>query len=104
MIYEPLKILLCVELLQKSIRKSFANNRPSKRKSVDRKRLALTPETTALLVEEGHRVYRKRSRQGINYPDNSYADAGAEIVDTHSEIMQADLIIKYRLPHWKRWK
>lgn len=80
-------------------KESFANNRPSQRKSVGGKRLALTPETTALLVEEGHRVFmEKGAGQGINYPDHSYADSGAEIVDTHSEIMQADLIIKISPP------
>lgn len=87
------------ELLQKSIKKaSLTIGLPKENQSVE-KRLALTPETTALLVEEGHRVFmEKGAGQGINYPDHSYADSGAEIVDTHSEIMQADLIIKISPP------
>jgi alanine dehydrogenase len=102
MIYEPLKnTSFCVhELLQKVDKKkaSLTIGLPKENQSVE-KRLALTPETTALLVEEGHRVFmEKGAGQGINYPDHAYADSGAEIVDTHSEIMQADLIIKISPP------
>ena len=71
---------------------------PKENQAVE-KRLALTPETTALLVESGHRVlFEKDAGLGINYPDNYYSESGAEIVDTHKEVMQADVILKIASP------
>ncbi|MCW1734790.1 alanine dehydrogenase [Anaerorudis cellulosivorans] len=100
--YESIyKTSFCVhELLQKTdkTKASLIIGIPKENQS-EEKRLALTPETTALLVEEGHRVLvEKGAGIGINYPDYAYANAGAEIVETHKEIMQADLIIKISSP------
>lgn len=63
------------------------------------KRLALTPETVALLVEGGYRVVVEAGAGlSINYSDSYYADSGAQIVDTPQEVFQADLILKISPP------
>ncbi|HBX44711.1 alanine dehydrogenase [Limibacterium fermenti] len=63
------------------------------------KRLGLTPETVALLVEAGYRVLLETGAgAGIQYSDAYYAESGAEIVETHQEVFQADLILKIASP------
>ncbi|HBG42857.1 MAG TPA: alanine dehydrogenase [Porphyromonadaceae bacterium] len=63
------------------------------------KRLGLTPETVALLVEAGYRVLLETcAGAGIQYSDAYYAESGAEIVETHQEVFQADLILKIASP------
>ena len=59
------------------------------------KRVALTPESVEILTSYGHNVYvESGAGLGINYSDNHYSEAGAEIVATPAEIFQADLIVK----------
>lgn len=68
-----------------------------KRKS--EKRVPLTPETVALLVESGYRVLVETGAGlSINYSDAYYAESGAEIVDDASEVYQSDLILKILPP------
>lgn len=64
------------------------------------KRLAITPETTSLLVEMGYQViFESGAGLGINYSDNKYAENGAIIVDTPQEVYQhSDYIMKMALP------
>ncbi len=63
------------------------------------KRLALTPEAVQMLIERGHQVWiESGAGLGINYSDNHYSEAGAEIVDTAAEIFQADIILKVLPP------
>lgn len=63
------------------------------------RRLALTPEAVGVLVEAGHRVWVETDAGlGINYSDNHYSEAGAEIVDSAAEIYQADVILKILPP------
>lgn len=63
------------------------------------KRLALTPETVALLVSTGYRVLvQAGAGLTIHYADSYYAESGAEIVDTAEEVYQADLILKILPP------
>ncbi|MEA5081414.1 MAG: alanine dehydrogenase [Dysgonamonadaceae bacterium] len=88
------------ELLQKvdKTKATIIIGIPKENQAVE-KRLALTPETTALLVESGHQVLvEKGAGICINYPDNYYSESGAEIVETHREVMQADLILKIAPP------
>ena len=63
------------------------------------KRLALTPEAVALLVDEGHKVILE-SGAGlpINYSDNYYSESGAHIVDSKAEVFEANLILKISPP------
>ena len=50
-------------------------------------RLALTPEAVDMLTDRGHRVLVEAGAGlGINYSDNHYSEAGAEIVATPAEV------------------
>jgi alanine dehydrogenase len=63
------------------------------------KRLALTPESVALLVSAGYRVlFQAGAGLTINYSDSYYAESGAEIVEAAREVFQADLILKVLPP------
>lgn len=63
------------------------------------RRLALTPEAVDMLTDRGHRVLvESGAGLGINYSDNHYSEAGAEIVDTPREVYQADIILKVLPP------
>lgn len=65
----------------------------------DERRLALTPEAVGMLADCGHRVVVETGAGlGINYSDNHFSEAGAEIVATPAEVFQADLILKVLPP------
>ena len=102
MMYEPLKstqfivreLLLSVD--KKSI--SLIIGIPRENQKIE-KRLAITPETTALLVEAGYRVIVEADAGlTINYSDRYYADSGAQIVGSKTEVFQADIILKILPP------
>lgn len=62
-------------------------------------RLALTPLSVALLVNNGHRVVIE-SGAGLaaNFADIKYSEQGAKIVHDPNEVYQADIIIKIAPP------
>ena len=100
--YEPLKstqfivreLLLSVD--KQSI--SLVIGIPRENQKIE-KRLAITPETTALLVEAGYRVIVEADAGlTINYSDRYYADSGAQIVGSKTEVFQADIILKILPP------
>ena len=102
MMYEPLKstqfivreLLLSVD--KQSI--SLVIGIPRENQKIE-KRLAITPETTALLVEAGYRVIVEADAGlTINYSDRYYADSGAQIVGSKAEVFQADIILKILPP------
>lgn len=63
------------------------------------RRLALTPEAVHLLIERGHQVWVETGAGlGINYSDNHYSEAGADILQTSAEVFQADIILKVLPP------
>ena len=63
------------------------------------KRLALTPETVALLESSGYRVLLAAGAGlPIKYSDRYYAESGAEIMESAAEVFQADLILKIMPP------
>lgn len=71
---------------------------PAERVTTER-RLALTPETVALLVSSGYRVLlQKGAGLTINYSDRYYAESGAEVMETAEEVFQADLVLKIMPP------
>lgn len=82
---------------------SKVNNRlligiPCERSEAER-RLALTPEAVDMLTDRGYRVLiESGAGLGINYSDNHYSEAGAEIVETPAEVYQADIILKILPP------
>lgn len=102
MIHEPLKstqffvreMLLKVERQQVSMSIGI----PKENQLVE-KRLAITPETAALLVDAGYRVLMETdSGLGINYSDRHYAESGVQIVESKTELFQADIILKISPP------
>ncbi|MEA5071209.1 MAG: alanine dehydrogenase [Petrimonas sp.] len=102
MIYEPLRSTQFVvrELLLKADKQniSLVIGIPKENQKVE-KRLAITPETTALLVESGYQVMiESDAGLAINYSDRYYSDSGANIVQTKAEVFQADIILKVSAP------
>lgn len=88
------------ELLNKVERKrsSMVIGIPCENQKVE-KRVALTPETVALLVDSGYRVLVEAGAGlSISYSDSYYAESGAEIVTSPKEVFQADLILKILPP------
>lgn len=70
-----------------------------KETSFQEKRVALVPDTVALLVANGHRVkVESKSGEGSNFTDNDYSEAGAQIVYDTKEIFHCDLIFKVAPP------
>ncbi len=68
-------------------------------RSADERRLMLTPEAIEILTSSGHRVVvETEAGLGINYSDNHFSEAGAEIVQTPAEVFQADIILKILPP------
>ncbi len=63
--------------------------------SAQENRIALTPDSVALLVRNGHEVLLE-SGAGLNsnFTDRAYSEAGAQIVFSAQEAYQADLILK----------
>ena len=63
------------------------------------KRIALTPLSVALLVENGHRVIiESGAGDNSNFLDHHYAEQGAEIVYEKQNVFQADIVIKIAGP------
>ncbi|WP_118193625.1 alanine dehydrogenase [Albibacterium indicum] len=63
------------------------------------KRIALTPLSVALLVENGHRVIMESGAgESANFLDHHYSEQGAEIVPDKPSVYRADFIIKIAPP------
>lgn len=102
MIYHPIKTTSFVvrELLKKvnKAHSALTIGIPKENTKIE-KRLALTPETVALLVDAGHRVIlESEAGNPINYSDTYYADSGATIVDSRAQVFEASLIVKISPP------
>jgi len=63
-------------------------------------RVALLPSAAYQLIKRGHRVVvETQAGTGAGYPDADYAQAGAEIVKSHTQVFEtADLIVKVKEP------
>jgi alanine dehydrogenase len=63
--------------------------------SLQENRIALTPESVALLVRNGHQVVvEKGAGEGAKFTDREYSEAGAEIVFSPEEVFEANIILK----------
>ena len=61
----------------------------------DEKRVAITPESVNLLVENGTEVIiQKGAGQGANYTDKDYSENGAIITDSPARVYSGDVVIK----------
>ncbi|MDA0378515.1 MAG: alanine dehydrogenase [Bacteroidetes bacterium] len=71
-----------------------------KEASPDERRVAMAPAGVAMLVANGHNVLiGEGAGSGANFSDTEYADAGAEIVASASQLYsQASLIVKVGPP------
>ncbi len=62
-------------------------------------RIALTPLSVALLIENGHQVMiENNAGQGANFLDHHYSEQGAQVVYDKQEVYKADIIIKISPP------
>jgi alanine dehydrogenase len=63
-------------------------------------RVALLPSAAYQLIKRGHSVVVQRGAgRGSGYPDEEYAQGGAELVDTPEEVFaRGDLIVKVKEP------
>lgn len=62
------------------------------------RRTAQTPETVAMLVKKGYRVFVERGAgKEANMPNELYEEAGAEIV-SREKAFSADVVLKVRVP------
>lgn len=67
--------------------------------SFQERRVALVPETVAVLVANGHRVkVETKAGDGANFVDRDYSEAGAEICYDHKDIFECDIIFKVAPP------
>ncbi len=70
-----------------------------KETSFQERRVALVPETVSVLVANGHRVkIETKCGEGVNFSDNDYSEAGAEICYDRKEIFSCDIIFKVAPP------
>ncbi|GAV31481.1 alanine dehydrogenase [Coriobacteriaceae bacterium EMTCatB1] len=63
-------------------------------------RVGMTPGGVREFVHHGHTVLVERSAgEGSSFPDEAYAAAGAELVDTAEEVFaRAEMIVKVKEP------
>ncbi|SVB79517.1 uncharacterized protein METZ01_LOCUS232371, partial [marine metagenome] len=63
-------------------------------------RIGLLPSAAYQLTQRGHRVLVETGAgAGSVYPDGDYAEAGAELVQTHEAVFsEAELIVKVKEP------
>ncbi|MEO8148522.1 MAG: alanine dehydrogenase [Bacteroidia bacterium] len=67
--------------------------------SFQENRIALVPESVALLVSNGHQVsIEAGAGANANFTDSDYSEAGAQIVYSPEEVYKADLIMKIAPP------
>jgi alanine dehydrogenase len=70
--------------------------------SYQENRIALVPESVALLVNNGHEVVLETAAgKNANFQDNEYSEAGARIAYSPEEIYKADIILKVAPPSAK---
>ena len=93
------KLLPQEELLETMPRKNrFVIGIP-KELSFNENRVSLVPDAVHLLVENGHRVLVERNAgSAANFPNDKYAEEGAEIIDSPEEIFKADIVLKIAPP------
>jgi len=62
-------------------------------------RVALTPESVALLISRGHEVIiETNAGQASNFSDHDYSECGAKVVYDTKEVFQANTLIKVSPP------
>lgn len=73
--------------------------------SSQEKRVALVPESVALLVSNGHEVVIETDAgKDANFTDNDYSEAGARIVYDRKEVFSSNIIMKVEPPSFEEVK
>jgi alanine dehydrogenase len=68
---------------------------PGNKDDDDEKRVAITPESVNLLVENGNEVIiQKGAGNDANYTDKDYSENGAVITDSPARVYSTDVVIK----------
>jgi alanine dehydrogenase len=66
-----------------------------KETSFQENRIALVPDSVALLINNGHRIMiESGAGNNASFTDTDYSDAGAEVVHSPEEVYKADLVLK----------
>jgi len=66
-----------------------------KEEAFQENRIALTPDSVAVLVSNGHRVVvEHKAGEGAHFSDKDYSEAGAKIAYEKKEVFESDLLIK----------
>lgn len=66
-----------------------------KETSFNENRIALTPESVGVLVNNGHRVIvETHAGAGASYTDKDYSDMGAKIAYNKKEVYECDILVK----------
>jgi alanine dehydrogenase len=67
--------------------------------SMQEKRITLTPDSVAILVNNGHEIWiETKAGEGAKFTDKEYSEAGAKIVYTAEEVYKANVILKIEPP------
>jgi alanine dehydrogenase len=86
-------------MLETKSKKNTLNIGIPKEISFQENRIALTPLSVALLVNNGHNVLlESNAGKQANFLDNHYSEQGAQIVYDTKQIYEADIIIKVAPP------
>lgn len=86
-------------LLRDSVRQPHLSIGLPKENAEVETRLALTPEGVAIVTEEGHNVYVQRGAGvPMSYSDLQYSEAGAILVDSATDVFNANIVLKIAPP------
>jgi len=67
--------------------------------SMQERRISLTPDAVALLVNNGHEIWvETKAGEGAKFTDKDYSEAGAKIVYSPEEVYKANAILKIEPP------
>jgi alanine dehydrogenase len=67
--------------------------------SLQEKRISLTPDAVALLVNNGHEIWvETKAGEGSKFTDKQYSEAGAKIIYSAEEVYKAEVILKIEPP------
>ncbi|MFA0962730.1 alanine dehydrogenase [Roseivirga sp. BDSF3-8] len=71
-----------------------------KENSLQENRVALTPESVALLVNNGHQIVVEAGAGATSkFSDNEYSDAGAKIAYSTKEVFECNIVLKVEPPN-----
>lgn len=89
----------CEERLQMVTKRRSLRITIPRENSDEETRMPLTPQAVEVLVAQGHTVVIETlSGSEARFSDQQYSDAGAQIVGSHAQAFDGDIILKLSLP------